>query len=179
MNEKGEVGTRFSAPHTVLIPLYKKIRVPFSVVHDNLLYLKDTLTTIVDKYGIDYLSSTIKAIEWDILLTTVNDLKKDIKDKSNLKGEYKLEILLSGMPRFIWRVIAALDGVEQTEFLFDATDINHGKLFYGAIEYDSNFSKLFRLILDNCNDEILGTIPKEERLVIECIKEWFHTTPVP
>ena len=185
INEQGKVGTRYACPETVLVPLYNKIRVPLNIIHDNIVVLCKCLTHAVDELisrnpeqDIELLRIIIKTLDWDIVLTTVNDFKLSLHGHLQLSGEYRSIVLQSGMPRFLW-CASVLNGEDQViQLLFDATDINHGKLFVGAIEYDKSFARLFRMLLTLFNDNVLLNTQKESRLVMEYMKEWFRERPL-
>ena len=50
------------------------------------------------------------------------------------------------MPRFVWRASAALGNRTVFDFLFDATDIEQGRLFVRAVEYDQAGASFFRSV---------------------------------
>jgi hypothetical protein len=82
-------------------------------------------------------------LEWDIYLTTVNDLKANIlKARCPSDAEYCRRVLLENMPRFMWRAVALNEDVPVVELLFDATDIEQGTLFVRAIEHNPTLSIL-------------------------------------
>lgn len=78
-------------------------------------------------------------IVWDLYLTTTSDLKKKlIKRFRNLPPlkEKPKEILFESWPKYIWTATARIDDNVVFEFLFDATDINQGRIFLRPILYD-------------------------------------------
>src|SRR5207247_146101 len=82
--------------------------------------------------------------EWDIHLTTVNDIKQDISSLETFVGDYRKEVLLESLPRFMWCATACFEDKRILDLLFDATDIEHGQFFIRAIEYDSAVSTVLR-----------------------------------
>jgi hypothetical protein len=89
--------------------------------------------------------------EWEISLTGVNRLKKEILFKSGEKGNFK-EILQKSMPRFIWRAAALYKREPVLDLLFDATDIEQGPLFFGGIVFDQDLFSQIRDIITIAED---------------------------
>jgi len=168
-DKEGERGNIRALPELVLIPLYHKIRLPF--------YLINGIVSLFDNY-IEEIRRIIpipnNRPEWDIHLTTVNDLKREILASDFFKNqEYRLEILLKGMPRFIWRAIAWNSNMRLIELLFDATDIEQGPFFICAIEHNKPFSVILRQPLKDPNlIEALRIKPHWK------ILEWFEKNPL-
>ena len=168
-DEEGERGNIRALPELVLIPLYNKIRLPF--------YLINGIVSLFDNYIEDIrcdIPIPSNRPEWDIHLTTVNDLKSEILMSDFFKNqEYRLEILSKGMPRFIWRAIAWDSGERLIELLFDATDIEQSPFFICAIEHNEHFSVILRQPLKDPNFiETLRIKPQWK------ILEWFEENPL-
>jgi hypothetical protein len=109
-------------------------------------------------------------IEWDIFLTNVNDLKKEILSKSGNEGNFK-DILKKNMPRFIWRAKALYKGKPFMDLLFDATDIEQGKLFLCGVVYDQDLFSAIRIILNS--DEAVS-YPLRIHPAGESLVEWMN-----
>ncbi|MGH8557362.1 MAG: hypothetical protein ACRESZ_07840 [Methylococcales bacterium] len=86
--------------------------------------------------------------EWDIYLSSVNDLKAKIFGMDTLPKDSRREILLQSFPRFLWRAFLLLDLEIKLELIFDATDIEQGSFFIQAIEYDTEFNNLLRVLFN-------------------------------
>lgn len=138
-------------PDIILIPIYHKIRIPFNVILEGVA----EFDFILEKYREKWELGFSQRLEWDIFLTENKDLKSSIKS-SNLKDEYRAEILLQGMPRFMWRASAYFKDKLILDLLFDATDIEQGAFFVRAIVYDRVFSKLLKFI--NSLDKYIGKL---------------------
>lgn len=138
------VGSARAAPEILLVPLYHKIRIPFEVVHDTVFYFDQFLKALADHFDLPY----CQRLEWDIYLTTVNDLKKEVFTCSMLEGEALKRILVGSMPRYLWRATASDggSGAPRLDLIFDATDIEQGSYFVRAIEYDVLLSTVLRAI---------------------------------
>ena len=142
-----EIGRVWAAPGNALIPLYNKVRIPFDVIHDKVIvpldqFLEDARAENVLPFS--------ERLEWDIYLTSINQLKSDIMSEPNISGVYRENILCMPLPRYLWRATALYDGHKVFDLLFDATDIETGSLFLSAIEYDGDFSRFIREV---ANDE--------------------------
>lgn len=141
VGKNGVIGSIVAVPDILLFPLYHKIRIPFQTVLESV----DSFNQIIEFMRTASSGLLPKDhLEWDIYLTTVSELKKDILDKSELLGEYRRILALESMPRFIWRADAYCQGEHTLDLLFDATDIELGQQFFKAIEYDSALSKGLR-----------------------------------
>ncbi len=125
------VGTVRAIPHLLLAPLYHKIRVPFQMVYEAIFEFDAHIGPVIQELA----AEIPKGIEWDIKLTTVNKYKatlfaSDTQDR---------RVLFKPLPRFIWQA-SALDYRDEKrclfEILFDATDLEQGKLFLALVEHD-------------------------------------------
>lgn len=169
----GKGGTIFAFPDLLLIPLYHKIRIPFEVIHKVVanfdLFIEQTLR----RHGKlpKYLE---QPFEWDIYLSTVNDLKNDIFCMDKVHGDLKTDVLLEGMPRYIWRATATIDSNYVLDLIFDATDIEQGTFFYRAIEYDSVLSSALRAGSKNEGLDLEYQTKLEWKII-----EWFRNQPLP
>lgn len=140
-----------AVPDIMLVPIYHKIRIPFNVVFEAVSEFDFFLEICRKKWEL------FSRLQWDIFLTENKKVKASVK-LSKLEGNYRSEILLQSMPRFMWRASAFLNNELKLDLLFDATDIEQGAFFVRAIEYDKAFSELLRLITpsDNNMTELLG-----------------------
>jgi hypothetical protein len=195
----GGENTYRALPYAIMIPLYHKVRVPYTVIEA----IIRRFDSIIKEIGIN--SDEIREIEinsdeiciygkkdeppdevkaesdffkqqweWDIYLTSLTAFKQDIFEQRGINGNLKQEILLECMPRFIWCAGAYIGESKLIEFIFDATDIEQGNFFVRAIEYDSKVSGLLK--------EITKTkrFKKEFRTATEKgILTWFRKTGLP
>ncbi len=142
--EDGIVGSMRAVPRFHLIPLYPKIRIRFEFIR--------SLVTSFDKFmreaifGPSAPASLPSPFEWDIYLTSVNDLKANMRTDAQLTEQTKRRVLLENMPRFIWRARAMIDAHPALELLFDATDIEQGNCFVRAVEYDKSIYSLLKAL---------------------------------
>jgi len=147
-DRRGNVGKVRAVPTLMLAPLYHKIRIPYEAVHD-LVVRFDSFVESLRPIAPNILPGRLK---WDIFLTTVNEFKTDLLKKRDLPNAYKREVLQQSMPRFLWRASADLGNETVFDFLFDATDIEQGKLFLRAVEYDPAIAFFFRSV---CQEPML------------------------
>lgn len=140
-------------PDILIIPLYPKIRISFEIILLIISKLNEFLVIISSKTGIE-----IQYIEWDIFLSKSNDFKHEIRESEIIDNSQKEELLLSSMPKYIWRVIGILDD-ERIEFIFDSTDIEQGEIFLRYISYGNTILNLFKLIASHVDIEKLKLKP--------------------
>lgn len=127
-------GNVFACPQMLLVPLYHKMRIPFSTI----LAIVSEMDVLIE--GLRSLGKTpglSSRLEWDIHLTTASELKSDRSLVEGISGSLRQELLTSSMPRFVWRAIGRVADSAKLEFLFDATDIVQGQLFLSAVEHTS------------------------------------------
>lgn len=136
----GNIGKVKGDPCILIIPLYPKIRIPFEVILRIVYKLNEFINVAITKTDLGK-----KSIEWDIFLCKSNDYKSEIHKSRTVDKKQKETILLSRMPRYIWRVVATLDG-EKIEFVFDSTDIEQGDIYICYLAYSISLLNLFKLV---------------------------------
>lgn len=134
-------GSVYANPDFVLLPLYHKIRIPFSVIHDAML----GLDAILENVRQQHLSTQARA-EWDIYLTTANDYKTSVKaDYADLGFDIKPSLLVD-LPRFVWRVSVRTEGNLELDFLFDATGIAQHDLLVHVVSTGRAYAQMLGAI---------------------------------
>jgi hypothetical protein len=116
-------------PVAALIPIYSKIRVTFLDVQVWLTRLASVLDLIADP----------ATIEWDLSFTTTNEYKGTVKGSTVLAAPDLDRLLLTPQPRFIWRALLRLSGIEVFELLVDATDMARSFPIFEAIWHHDEF----------------------------------------
>lgn len=167
------VGKVIAIPVLTLIPLYHKIRIPFETVHKVIVGFDIFMDNVLRQPG-KMPASLTSPIEWDIYLTSVNDLKEDLFSSKKIVGNYLKLILIKDMPKYIWRATAFCGGVEVVDLLFDATDIEQGTYFICAIEYDVGLSRILRSISKDDNLKQKYETEPEWRII-----NWFRDPSLP
>lgn len=153
-----------AAPEAILVPLYHKIRIPFSTVQDAVVHFD----SVLDALRVQTLSPYEQRFQWDVYLTDANTLKCDLARPSTLQGEARHEALLRSLPRFLWRATMLYDTKPALDLLFDATDIEQGQCFAQAVEYDPVISGVLRSFANAS-----GMQSKLQSLPIWKILAWF------
>ncbi len=115
-----------AVPFALLVPLYNKIRIPFSNAIKLIKALDRGLSLLRGAPG-NPLQLQQERLEWDVRLTSINEFKASIVTASHLTQEQKVSIRLLPMPRFLWRATASTSAGVMMDVLIDATDINHGR----------------------------------------------------
>ena len=138
-SSRGGVGSTRAVPELLIIPLYHKIRIPYATVRRIVHWLDSVIKWTEIPLRID---------EWDIHLTTINEMKAELSSDhgNSLPGEYRAELLCESLPRFLWRAGAHQDEKRLFDLLFDATDIAQGSIFVRAIEWDENAARSLKRI---------------------------------
>ncbi|MCI0360403.1 MAG: hypothetical protein L0211_18155, partial [Planctomycetaceae bacterium] len=126
-----------AAPTSVLFPIYHKIRIPFTVIHD-ILSEFDHLIEQLRSLGLVTLT---QRLEWDVYLTDVNEFKAEVaRGTMPLSADVRRKILIQAMPRFLWRVTGWDGGSLILDMVFDGTDIEQGSFLVRVNHSDPAFS---------------------------------------
>jgi hypothetical protein len=112
-----------------LIPVYHKIRVTFLDLQTWLTRLDSTLASLV--------LGNAGQREWEAYLTTSNEYKRSIRNVG-IKSEQMMPLLLMQHPRFCWRAMLTVAGLQAVELLVDATDMARSMPVYQIIWHDQN-----------------------------------------
>lgn len=145
-NEKLE-NDKVAKIDSLIIPLYHKIRITYKDVLEDVQEfakeMNDLLQFLYNKKGLVY-----TPCEWDIFLSEVNDLKKDILEKPHF--DKKETILKQGFAKYLWRAQAVIINENDLsghkillEIVFDATDSKKRGLTKQFIFYDEDTRFIF------------------------------------
>lgn len=148
----GADGTDRAIPELLIIPLYHKIRIPYKSILGIIYSLDQYIKTIAKNA-----ESPLPDFEWNIFLSEIADFKESIFI-STLQADYKRNILTTKLPRFIWRALCEVDGSPRIEFLFDATDIEQGKIFVTYVEYDDAIGTIFKTIAEGTDSSAIAEV---------------------
>ena len=162
-NEK--YGNIRAIPDIMLIPLYHKIRIPFSIIQDATI----NFNAILNSFILEGFMPFKEYLIWDMYLITVSDLKNEILRSVEIKSETKLKLLTFPMPKYIWRSTGLNGKNKIIDLLFDATDIEQGPLFIFAIEYEVNFSIVLHEICKSDNIKKHNGNGPEQKII-----QWFR-----
>jgi len=153
----------YYSPDFILLPLYHKIRIPFSLIHDEMMVLDAIMATLRQEDDPD-----AEPPEWDIYLTTVNDYKSSIRHEYTLVGtDFKRGSLYARMPRFLWRATVRREGAIQMDFLFDATGVAQHSLLVNVVSVACNDQDLLVRLGGPEYKKELDEAPLQVRSVIE------------
>jgi hypothetical protein len=133
--DDGGIGTARAIPTVLLIPLYNKIRLPFSIIQETIIYFDE----IIERYRQSGAIPFPERIVWDIYLTTVNEVKSEMLLSKALTGKLKMYVLLESLPRFIWRATAYCQDEYIIDLFFDATDLEQSSYLISAVGYHEEF----------------------------------------
>jgi hypothetical protein len=159
-------GTIEALPILLLLPLYHKIRIPYSVVHDTILLIDSLIEQARVK-----LYPNLPRPEWDIYLTTVSDFKEDVfVSMRSSQAAITEQTLTAQLPRFLWRATAWCGTDRHLDLLFDATGIVQHRLIVHAIASRTELPTLIGALAQSVTTK-LGD------LQAEAVLNWFSPTP--
>ncbi len=102
--------------------------------------------------------------EWDLHLTTNNNLKKSIKAESFPLVDLE-RILSNQQPRFIWRSIFRVNSQPVLELFADATDMERSFPIFEQVWHNKSYQKTFQSFLKN---------PKVKDIILQILKKRFY-----
>tara|TARA_A100000171_G_scaffold42788_1_gene44396 strand:+ start:325 stop:906 length:582 start_codon:yes stop_codon:yes gene_type:complete len=147
-------------PEFLLLPLYHKIRIPFSLIHDAMLELDAILENVRQQ-----LAGQSRA-EWDIFLTTASDYKSSIRKEYGGIGLDLRSSLFVDLPRFLWRVIVRTDEQLQLDLLFDATGIAQHDLLVHVVSSGGGYAQMLGVIAPHVDQNSMQ-ISRQTRSVLK------------
>jgi len=160
-----KIGSVVAVPLYLLAPLYHKIRIPFKNIRDIIIGFDQFMKSVFSFAPIK--ADKIK-FEWDIYLTTNNNLKTDIYSIKTLDNQIRKQALITKMPRFIWRATVFNNKRMVFDLLFDATDLEQGRLFFHAITYNKSIAGILNKFC-----KAIIKVPSHPFASISHIIEWF------
>lgn len=162
-------GAVHAHPDFVLLPLYHKIRIPFSLIHDAML----EIDALVENVRASVMPQVPRA-EWDIYLTTTSDYKSSLRsDYAGTNIDVK-QSLLADLPRFVWRVTVRTQDRLQLDFLFDATGIAQHDLLVHAASTQGEYAQMLAAValFESAN-------PSLHSLQAKALLKRFLVSPIP
>ncbi|MGC4129230.1 MAG: hypothetical protein QM564_06650 [Bergeyella sp.] len=137
---------------SLIIPLYHKIRIAYTDILENVQKFATEMDEFLRSFY-EKINHTYIPYEWDIFLSEVNDLKRDILEQPQL--EHKETILKKGFAKYLWRAQAVY--IEKKEEIKDIT-ITEGINDTDTIEFEYNKNILFELVFDATDSKKKGLI---------------------
>lgn len=166
-SEDGSTGNVHAVPLILVIPLYHKIRILF----DDVMQVIVDLHKFLGAAGLFAAIGVADQLEWDIHLTTVNDLKTDLHRSPQLKPDQRLTWLSRPMPRFVWRAIAAVGETRVMEVLFDATDIHTNEGVFGVVFYEETLDETLHVVSADPAIDNVAELPDGARRVLHSLRK--------
>jgi hypothetical protein len=137
--EKEKYKKVYALPNAILIPLYHKIRIPFKKIMSIILKFDALVLALI---------RDVK-FEWDIYISTVSSFKNNVRNCISLNNNAKFDLLIRDFPKYIWIAEAYIDNKNAFTFIFDATDVENGKLFICSLHYDNHFQHIEMIAKDS------------------------------
>jgi hypothetical protein len=153
-------GVIHAEPNFVLLPLYHKIRIPFSLIHDAVLGL-DALLEPMRQHSF----AALPRAEWDIFLTSSNDYKSAVRAEYAGLGLPLSPSLTANLPRFLWQVVARTGDRVQLDVLFDATGIAQHDLVEHVVASDGEYPKMITAFALH-GQALLGGLTTQARALV-------------
>lgn len=141
MLETSREGDIYADIDFLLLPLYHKIRIPYSLIHDAVMGLDIFMEEVRPT-----LSTDVPRGEWDIFLTTANDYKMSVRSDYPKWKFDREQALYKSMPRFMWRVLLRVKNQVQLDILFDATGIAQHNLIV-HLESRGGYKQLLQILV--------------------------------
>jgi hypothetical protein len=177
-------------PTTLIIPTYHKIRVPFIDIYKYVNLMNDVFLMVLKQVE-EKLPVKLDDLEWDVHLTTTNDLKDDVRNTTNqyvdnyIASEQdhsrylreKLEyVMLDSHPRFVWR--ATLKGltdskevIEIIDIFADATGVPNAFPMYDMIWYEPVMSGYLKEFFADTSEAFVNKRKRIKRSLVRFICE--------
>ncbi|MBB3695231.1 hypothetical protein [Sphingomonas sp. BK580] len=146
-----DVDRRLAEPVNLVVPLYHKIRIPLRQVVGLTVALDGALAAIARVVGLK------DPLEWDIQLIGLEAFR-DAVSAGGLPSAAKLDLLTASLPRFLWRVTAALPSKPVFELLLDATDLLQGNLVRRLVTHDPKLCNRISYCLSLSQDVLPDTL---------------------
>jgi hypothetical protein len=149
-----------AVPQLLLVPVYHKIRIHFDQFVEIVADIHGFLSSIKLPGG-----HRSPSFEWDVYLTTINELKIDIAS-SDLSPDARALWLMRPMPRFIWRATLYSGEKATLDLIVDATDIHTSGQMHGVLIYDNLLQKFLASIATSPNiQQINEALPGAQRML--------------
>lgn len=162
-------GRVHAVPKYVLLPLYHKIRIPYSLVHEEMLRLDALIENLRQMAMPD-----VPRAEWDIYLTTSGEFKASARADYAKIGISVTPSLIVNLPRFVWRVTVRTNERFQLDFLFDATGIAQHGLLVHVVSADSEYAQMLGALAPVCQ-----ATPELFSVQVRAVLERFLVSPIP
>ena len=122
-------------PIVAFVPVYNKIRLTFLDIREWL----ERLSSFLGSIKIDE-----KEFEWDLILTTINQYKSQVRENKELDKNQIANRIFQGHPRFIWKASLSIKEKKGLEILADATGVNSDVPFYFLDIFSSDMKKIIK-----------------------------------
>ncbi|WP_152343483.1 hypothetical protein [Pseudomonas syringae] len=153
----------FATPDFILLPLYEKIRIPFSLIHDSM----SALSSIIEFIRVTSASDIeCGEAEWDVFLTTAGDYKTSVRDEYFGSAIDYAACLHVDLPRFLWRVTVRANEEVHMDMLFDATGIAQHNLLVHFFSTGREYFQILSQIPFPEYDDLVALLPLQARAVI-------------
>jgi len=159
-----------AVPQLMVLPLYKKIRIPFQYIHDAVMALNDLYNEVRLGFG---KFPDLHQLEWDIYMVTVADFKKEIMATQEYADD-TTKALLTPLPKYMWRAKASSNDIPCCDFLFDATGIEQSPLLlFGKLHSESMKALLWAMANAIAQPGVipLGTNNYQVHSILACVRK--------
>jgi len=124
-------------PDTIIIPIYHKIRIPFSIIYSKIKHFQQLLLDLrnlcPDRDDCEENDSF--NYTWDIYLSSVSEYRDMIINSRQLSKERKKQLISENCPKYLWIATAYSNCECNFSIVFDATDFDHGNCLLKVIDF--------------------------------------------
>ena len=128
-----KTGEARAIPNMLLVPLYHKMRISWEWALGQVTEINAFLTQLTQVER----ALNLDTLEWDVYVTTLNEIRTELRNGSSLPPDRKVAALTLPMPRFIWRATAYRKEHAIFDLFFDATDVEAGDPLVQVQVYDA------------------------------------------
>jgi len=128
-----------AVPTRLVIPVYHKIRIPFLVVLNLVTELNQAIRYLIALK----IWRPAQGVEWNVRLTTVNDLKGDLA-RPGIPTTVRAAWLPRHLPKYLWRATCSDGNAPLLDVILDATDVEQGRVVVDVITYDAPLTSRIR-----------------------------------
>jgi hypothetical protein len=163
--------TTLAKPDHLIVPLYHKIRIPYSFVQWSVISFDAVMKDALNGASAGY---DTQKLTWDIFLVTGSQYMDRLRKRNDLKREHRLALATKPLPRFFWHASLFYDGTPAMTILFDATDLEQGDVVVHIVEEDDALCGAARALAAAPSLKAQQELAPNWR-----IWNWFIQNPVP
>lgn len=132
-----------AVPDALIVPLYHKIRIPYSYVQGAVLSFDKAMKALLATLPLGF---ELDQFMWDISLVTGTEYLDYQRKRKDILGAHRLALATMSLPRFYWQASLYYQDRPAMTILFDATDLEQGDVVVHIIEENEHFCTAARVL---------------------------------